>query len=78
MKNVFYFLLGVSLIVLTSATTASIMTVTPAKPKSVIVTYGTASNIQSTVNMYVRQGYQVKLIEGTHYESEIMLVMEKY
>ena len=37
MKNVFYFMLGIALIVLTSATTVSVMTVKPATPKYFIV-----------------------------------------
>ena len=37
MKNVFYFLLGIALIVLTSATTVSVMTVKPEIPKQTIV-----------------------------------------
>ena len=37
MKKAFYFILGVSLIVLTSATTVSVMTVKPANPKYIVV-----------------------------------------
>ena len=78
MKNVFYFLLGISLIVLTSAATVSVMTVKPEKPKSVLVTYGNVNKIKRTADEYVRKGYQIKMIQGTHYSYEVMLVMEKY
>lgn len=37
MKNVFYFMLGIALVILTSATTVSVMTVKPATPKYFIV-----------------------------------------
>jgi hypothetical protein len=39
MKNLFYFLLGVMFVALISATTVSIMTVQPAKPKLTMVEY---------------------------------------
>ncbi len=78
MKNTIYFMLGICLVVLTSASTVSTMTVKPAKPSSVLVTYGYAEDIKRTANEYVRDGYQIKMIQGTHYASQIMLVMEKY
>lgn len=78
MKNAIYFILGICLVVLTSASTISIMTVKPAKPKSVLVTYGRAYNIKRTACEYIKNGYQIKVIQGTHYSNEIMLVMEKY
>ena len=78
MKNAIYFILGICLVILTSASTISIMTVKPAKPSSVLVTYGYAEDIKRTANEYVRDGYQIKMIQGTHYPSQIMLVMEKY
>lgn len=78
MKNLFYFILGICLIVLTSATTVSVMTIKPATPKSVLVTYGSVYHIKRTADDYIIKGYQIKIIQDSHYANEIMLVMEKY
>ena len=78
MKNLFYFLLGIITIFLTSATTVSIMTVKPAKPVSTLVTYGTPYELKLICQKYIKLGYQIKLIESTDYQPGTMLVMEKY
>jgi hypothetical protein len=78
MKNAFYVLLGIALIVLTSATTVSVMTVKPAKPKSVIVRitrYGNDTN--GFIYTYVKQGYIVKSSDGDG-SGNWLVIMEKY
>lgn len=82
MKNLFYFVLGLCLIILTSATTVSVMTVKPATPKSTIcftVKYQTVSN---KILTYTKNGYSVKFISGIsdRYEGQnfVTVVMEKY
>ena len=79
MKNALYFLLGLSLIVLTSATTASIMTVTPAKPKSVIVfsSYSTA-DVRDQIRASSNLGYIVKSCNANSAGGLWLVVMEKY
>lgn len=81
MKNVFYFILGVCLIILTSATTASVMTVKPAKPKSVVI-FSTSDgmyDIQDFIKKKSKLGYVVKSVAGTsQYGMSWMIVMEKY
>lgn len=81
MKNVFYFILGVCLIILTSATTASVMTVKPAKPKSVVIfsTNEGRYDIQDFIKKKSKLGYIVKSLAGTNqYGGVWMVVMEKY
>lgn len=78
MKNLSYFILGVAMIFLTSATTVSIMTVKPAKPTSVLVTYGKAYGLTTISKKYIKLGYQIKMFEGPSSYGECILVMEKY
>lgn len=75
MKNLFYFMLGLCLIILTSATTVSIMTVKPATPKSVV--YFRFTNINQ-LKPYIQKGYIVKIIsKGDEWDTG-HVVMEKY
>lgn len=76
MKNTFYFILGICLIVLTSATTVSVMTVKPATPKQTIVFYEySTQDIPKRTYPYLRKGYVLKAIYGDRYQ---IVVMEKY
>ena len=81
MKQVFYFILGICLVVLTSATTDSLMTVKPSNPKEVLVltTDAGMGSIKRKIYHYVKSGYIVKSIEGTsQYGHSWIVVMEKY
>ena len=85
MKNIFYILLGVSLIVLTSATTVSVMTVKPAHPKFFMVksfTYETNSGaVARYINEQMKKGWILKEVEGANdgeFASAWVVVMEKY
>ena len=76
MKNFFYLILAVSLVVLTSVTTVSITTVKPATPKSVVVYYGVNHGNKEFIRKYSKMGYIVKTTHGNNGWSTI--VMEKY
>lgn len=81
MKQAFYFVLGITLIILTSATTVSVMTVKPSKPKATIVltTDSGTGGIKEDIYENIRKGYIVKSIAGTsQYGGSWMVVMEKY
>lgn len=83
MKNIFYILLGVSLIVLTSATTVSVMTVKPATPKKIITCeFHDYSQAKSAILKHSKSGYILKSIvtNGSEYASyyQGFIVMEKY
>lgn len=81
MKRAFYFILGIALVILTSATTMSVITVKPAKPKATIVLDSDlgASNIRKQIYHYIKEGYIVKSIAGTsQYGNAWIVVMEKY
>jgi len=80
MKHVFYLVLGVLIVILTSATTVSVMTVKPATPKSVAVFGGySESEAIENIKQYIRKGYIVKSVAGTsQYGHDWIVVMEKY
>jgi hypothetical protein len=78
MKNAFYFTLGIALIVLTSATTVSVMTVKPAKPKSVSVGVLRSKEVKDFTYQYVKKGFQIKTITASNDYGVIVVVMEKY
>jgi hypothetical protein len=85
MKNIFYILLGVALVILTSATTVSVMTVKPAQPKVFIVksfTYETNSgNVARYIKDQMKKGWILKEVEGANdgeFASTWVVVMEKY
>lgn len=81
MKNLFYFMLGLCLVILTSATTVSVMTVKPATPKSTITYVGRGSNIAHFININSKKGYIVKCfsqLTGTNGDTGDLVVMEKY
>jgi len=85
MKNIFYILLGVALVILTSATTVSVMTIKPAQPKVFIVksfTYETNSgNVARYIKDQMKKGWILKEVEGANdgeFASTWVVVMEKY
>lgn len=84
MKNIFYFLLGIALIVLTSAATVSVMTVKPATPKSVTSFVGNTKQCSKHIMEYSKRGYVVKFMtqsQGSYNEynqTRCLVVMEKY
>jgi hypothetical protein len=86
MKNVFYFILGISLVVLTSVTTASVMTVKPQVPKQTLVEtfedeYGLYS-VEDFIESKQKSGWILKSVAGINkkneYKSDWIVVMEKY
>ncbi len=79
MKSLFYFMLGLCLIILTSATTVSVMTIKPATPKSTITIECRSHNVQSHIIKYSKSGYIFKnFIAGAYYDYDGLLVLEKY
>lgn len=80
MKNILIGLLFGVLITLSfnGVTTTSTQTVKPAQPRAWVVDYGSAARMHKTMMTYSKQGYIVHKLEGTHYASEIFLVMYKY
>lgn len=74
-------MLGLCLVILTSATTVSVMTVKPATPKSVISIYEDADKINSKILNYCNKGYIVKQLSFSmngNGAREAIVVMEKY
>jgi hypothetical protein len=79
MKNLFYFLLGVMFVALISATTVSIMTVQPAKPKAVLAfSENSKFDCVEKIKQYTKEGYIVKCVTGTNNHGDWIVVMEKY
>jgi hypothetical protein len=85
MKQIFYFILGIALVVLTSATTVSVMTVRPAQPKQFMVKNFIHETDCEQVGIYIKQqmkkGWILKEVEGANdgqYASTWVVVMEKY
>ena len=83
MKNTFYFILGICLIVLTSATTVSVMTIKPATPISVVCfPSGDCEILKEKINLYSKRGYVVKTISSASSDSSLwykfIVIMEKY
>lgn len=85
MKNTFYFMLGIVLVILTSATTVSVMTVKPAKPKLTLVKSFLSEigseQVAEYIKNQVKNGYILKSVEGANngkYQSTWIIVMERY
>jgi hypothetical protein len=79
MKNVFYFILGICLVVLTSAATASLTIIEPARPKSVIVFSSYSEEyIGSKIRDNNNLGYIVKSCSANSNGGKWLVVMEKY
>lgn len=80
MKNTIYLILFVIGMILTSTTTATIMTVKPAVPNS-IITFSCENHrdMQININKYVKNGYIIKIIAANgDYHKTYFVVMEKY
>jgi hypothetical protein len=84
-NNIAFFLLGIFLIILTSATTVSVMTVKSATPKYFIVESFKAEtnsgNVALFINDKMRQGWILKSVEGANWstnQSTWIVVLEKY
>ena len=80
MKDTIYLILFVIGMILTSATTATIMTVKPATPKSIItLSYENHRDMQININKYIKNGYIIKIIAANgDYHKTYFVVMEKY
>lgn len=84
MKNAFYFMLGIALVILTSATTVSVMTVKPATPKYFVVKefrdadYGDEQS--EYIEKMIKKGWILKSqsLGGKQYTIYGIVVMEKY
>jgi hypothetical protein len=84
MKQAFYFVLGIALVILTSATTVSVMTVKPSISKSFTVkefndkTYCTEQ--AEYIREMMRKGWILKSqsLAGRNYSLYGIVVMEKY
>lgn len=85
MKKAFYFILGIALVILTSATTVSVMTVRPEKPKLTMVEHfknqTDAKEVSEYIHNMIKSGWQLKEFHGANdgqYHSTWIVVMEKY
>jgi len=78
MKNLFYFVLGLCLIILTSATTVSTMIVKPDKPKSTVIEITRyREDSKKFIYSYIKKGYIVKSANGDG-NGNWLIIMEKY
>ena len=78
MKNTIYLILFVIGMVLTSATTVSVMTVRPDKPKSIVVDNMHRGDVQEFTYKYFKKGYTIKTVTGPNEVGMCIVVMEKY
>ena len=84
MKQAFYFILGIALVILTSVTTVSVMTVKPATPKQFIVQVFNADNHPENQAMFIKdmmkKGWILKSQSLTGKQNLLygIVVMEKY
>lgn len=85
MKQAFYFILGITLVILTSATTVSVMTVKPSKPKLTLVKSfwleSDSEQVAEYIKNQIKNGYILKSVAGANdgqYNSTWIVVMEKY
>ncbi len=78
MKNLFYFVLGLCLVILTSATTVSVMTIKPAIPKQVIVKKLYRSDCTDFTYKYVKLGFKIHTVTSINEYGDLVIVMEKY
>lgn len=70
-------MLGIALIILTSATTVSVMTVKPATPKATIIVSGwDTPELNGKIKPYLQKGYVVKNVAAG--DGARVVIMEKY
>lgn len=85
MKKAFYFILGIALVILTSATTVSVMTVKPQPPRMYMVKnfngVWSSEKVGTYINQQMKEGWELKEVEGANqgeYDSTWIVVMVKY
>lgn len=85
MKQAFYFILGIALVILTSATTVSVMTVKPVQPKLFMVKTFVYKSDSKEIGIFIKEqmkkGWILKEVEGANdgqYKSTWVVVLEKY
>jgi hypothetical protein len=79
MKNATYIAIGILLVLLTSATTVSIMTVKPAQPVDTAVVVGSPAKLQASILNLAKRGYVVKSVSvGAKDYYDGIAVLEKY
>ena len=78
MKNTIYLILFIIGIILTSATTVSVMTIRPDKPKSILVDTMNRIDVQNFTYKYFKKGYTIKSITSPNEAGNCIVVMEKY
>ena len=78
MKNTIYLILFVLGMILTSATTVSVMTIRPDKPKSIVVDTMNRIDVQNFTYKYFKKGYVIKIVTAPNEVGNCTVVMEKY
>ena len=78
MKNITYIFLFVIGMILTSATTVSVMTIRPDKPKSIVVDTMNRIDVQNFTYKYFKKGYIIKIVTAPNEMGMCVIVMEKY
>ena len=78
MKNAIYLILFVIGMILTSATTVSVMTIRPDKPKSIVVDTMNRIDVQNFTYKYFKKGYVIKIVTAPNEVGNCIVVMEKY
>ena len=78
MKNITYIFLFVIGMILTSATTVSVMTIRPDKPKSIVVDTMNRIDVQNFTYKYFKKGYTIKIVTAPNEIGNCVVVMEKY
>ena len=78
MKNTIYLILFIIGMILTSATTVSVMTIRPDKPKSIVVDAIHRTDVQIFTYKYFKKGYIIKIVTAPNESGNCVVVMEKY
>ena len=78
MKNAIYLALFIIGMILTSATTVSVMTIRPDKPKSIVVDTMNRIDVQNFTYKYFKKGYVIKIVTAPNEVGNCIVVMEKY
>ena len=78
MKNTIYLILFIIGMILTSATTVSVMTIRPDKPKSIVVDTMNRIDVQNFTYKYFKKGYTIKIVTAPNEIGNYVVVMEKY
>lgn len=77
-NNITLFLLGIFLVILTSATTVSIMTVKPAIPKVLLISNVRVKYLNSFIIENTKKGYVLKNAFPNENNIWYVVIMEKY